>query len=284
MGISYSHKFGQIIGDLLELAIEPKLQEFAKRHGLYLDKKGERAARSGLKVTWVDGKYNKHDLDFVIERNGSEGTIGDPVAFIEAAWRRYTRHSKNKAQEIQGAIVPLLEKYHKFSPFAGVILAGEFTSGSLTQLHSLGFGVLHFPHETVFEAFAKSGIDARYDEGTPEEEFLTKIESWNNLNDKSVVAIHLLELNYTSVVSFFKTLENSIGRVIERIILVPLHGQQEVKNSIKEAIEFIDNYSLYQIELPLVKFEIIIKYNNGDRIEAFFNDKKESIKFLLSYL
>jgi hypothetical protein len=42
MAESLSHKFGQIIGELLELALEPHLQKFARKHKLYLDKKGER--------------------------------------------------------------------------------------------------------------------------------------------------------------------------------------------------------------------------------------------------
>ena len=44
---------------------------------------------------------NVHDLDYVFEQGGTEATIGQPKAFIEIAWRRYTKHSRNKAQEIQ---------------------------------------------------------------------------------------------------------------------------------------------------------------------------------------
>lgn len=85
MAESPAHKFGQIIGDLLELALEPHLQKFARKHKLYLDKKGKRKARSGKKVSWTDTNGNKHDLDFVLERGGTENKIGTPVAFIESA-------------------------------------------------------------------------------------------------------------------------------------------------------------------------------------------------------
>jgi hypothetical protein len=104
MAISYSHKFGQVIGDLLEIAVEPHLKDFADKHSLFLDRKGERLTRKGKKLTWIDIKENKHDLDFVLERGGTDSMLGIPVAFIETAWRRYTKHSRNKAQEIQGAI------------------------------------------------------------------------------------------------------------------------------------------------------------------------------------
>lgn len=52
---------------------------------------------------------------------------------------------------------------------------------------------------------------------------------------------------------------------------------------ITEALEFMKRQSEDKPKLPLSKYEIIIKYNTGDRIEASFKDKKESIKFLETY-
>ena len=284
MAESLSHKFGQIIGDLLELAIEPHLKKFARTHKLFLDKKGERKARTGKKLSWTDGKANKHDLDFVLERGGTANKTGIPVAFIEVAWRRYTKHSRNKAQEIQGAIIPLTEKYKNSSPFVGVVLAGEFTGGSLNQLKSHGFGVLYFPYDTVVKAFGKFGIDASSNEGTSEKDFKKKIESWNKLQDKTEVAKELLKLNKKNALTFFDSLKESVSRFIERIIILPLHGQESTLNTITEAIDFLNKYSEDKPKLPLVKYEVIIKYNTGDRIEASFQDKKDTIKFLKTYL
>lgn len=284
MAESLSHKFGQIIGELLELALEPQLQKFARKHKLYLDKKGIRKARSGKKVSWTDARGNKHDLDFVLERGGTENKIGVPVSFIESAWRRYTKHSRNKAQEIQSAILPLATKYKSSSPFVGVVLAGVFTNGALTQLKSLGFGVLYFPYETVVKAFSKFGINAAFDEKTAEADFRKKIDSWNKLPNKVDVAKELMKLNKKDVDEFLSSLSDSVSRFIERIIILPLHGQENVSNSINEAIDFLNMYSEDKPKLPLSKYEIIIKYNTGDRIEASFKDKKDSIKFLKTYL
>src|SRR4051812_16570820 len=116
------HRLGQIIGETLEAALEPVLQEVADLHALYLDKKGIRPARRGKKLTWTDSLGNSHDLDYVLERGGTEDEIGVPVAFIETAWRRYTKHSRNKAQEIQGAILPLLVTHSEAKPFPGAVL------------------------------------------------------------------------------------------------------------------------------------------------------------------
>lgn len=284
MAESLSHKFGQIIGDLLELALEPHLQKFARKHKLYLDKKGVRKARLGKKVSWTDTNGNKHDLDFVLERGGTENKIGVPVAFIESAWRRYTKHSRNKAQEIQGAVLPLAIKYKNSSPFVGVVLAGVFTGGALTQLKSLGFGVLYFPYETVVKAFSKFGIHAAFDEKTTETDFRKKIDSWNKLANKEDVAKELLKLNKKNVDEFLSSLSGTVSRFIERIIISPLHGQESIAHSVSEAINFLKKYSEDNPKLPISKYEILIKYNTGDRIEASFKDKQDSLKFLDTYL
>src|SRR6266566_3674676 len=204
MALSPAHRFGQIIGDVLEIAVEPILQNFAREYGLYLDKKGSRAARRGSKVTWTDLNNNKHDLDFVLEKNGSNTQIGTPVAFIETAWRRYTKHSRNKAQEIQGAIIPLVETYRQYRPFAGTILGGEFTEGSLRQLRSHEFVVAYFPYKTIVEAFGSVGIKASSDESTSEKEFSRKVAHWIKLPEskRNKVGGKLRKLNHKEIAEF----------------------------------------------------------------------------------
>lgn len=284
MAESHSHKFGQIIGDLLELAITPHLEDFIKGRDLFLDKKGNRHARTGKKVTWIDKNGNKHDLDFVIERNGTDKEIGKPVAFIESAWRRYTKHSRNKAQEIQSAIIPLRDTYNADSPFIGVILAGVFTSGAITQLESLGFSVLYFSYESVIEAFARHGIDAHFDEKTTEEAFEDKINAWQKSTHKEDIAKALFEINRDNVCKFILSLENSISRVIDRIIILPLHGQEKIIMNVSDAITFLVDYNEKGTCLhPVNSYEIIVKYSTGDRIDAKFKAKDAAIKFLKNY-
>ena len=172
MAQSPSHRFGQIVGLLLEDILEPQLRIFCEARGLYLDVKGPRpGVRNGRKVIWTDKYGNDHDLDFVIEAGGTNSRQGRPVAFIEAAWRRYTKHSRNKAQEIQGAILPIADACQWDKPFLGAVLAGIFTRASLDQLRSVGFHVLYFQYASVMSAFNSVGIDAEFNETTPDEDF-----------------------------------------------------------------------------------------------------------------
>jgi hypothetical protein len=281
MAESPSHQFGQVIGDVLEAALRPVLQEFADKCNLYLDKQGPRPARDGTKVSWTDRNGNKHDLDFVLERSGSPETIGLPVAFIETAWRRYTKHSKNKAQEIQGAIMPLVET-HGTSPFIGAVLAGEFTAGALSQLTSLGFTVAHFSYESVIRAFSSVSIDARSDEETPDEEFAERMEKWKSLKqaEKDKIGRLLIRFNNDQVRDFMERLEQTVNRQVKSVRILPLHGKLMECKSVGEAVKFISNYKEDSGTSQFCRYEVVIQFMNGNRITGEFQTKKEAIQFL----
>ena len=285
MAQSPAHKFGQIIGGVVEAAVEPLLQQFAGKHGLYLDKKGPRTARSGNKVTWTDLHANKHDLDFVLERGGTDQRIGTPVAFIESAWRRYTKHSRNKAQEIQGAVLPLAETHRNAGVLIGTILAGVFTDGALDQLRSLGFCVLYFPYDSVIKAFQRVRLDARFDEDTPDTEVARRVRAWQALPEKQhrSVSRALVEINRKEVSAFADALERVVSRRIESIRILPLHGSPVDLPSVTEAIAFIEHYDEKTGASPVAKYEAQIRYSNGDRIDAQFQDKAGAIAFLRTF-
>jgi hypothetical protein len=283
MAESPAHKFGQVIGGLIESVVLPPLEQFCEKQGLFLDyQKKIRPARRGRKVSWLDSYGNLHDLDFVIERNGSDYEMGQPVAFIEAAWRRYTKHSRNKAQEIQGAILPLAEKYRWNNPFLGAVLAGEFTNGSLEQLRSQGFQVLHFPYETLIDSFASEGINIRFDESTPDDDFRRCAEQIATASDKVMQRIkeHLIQANSIQIAQFYAALDARLGRSIERIPVIPLYGRANQFVSIEEALKFLDSHAIYEGSGEFRKYEVFVEFSNGDKVDALFNTKQKVREFL----
>jgi len=286
MAISYAHRLGQIIGDSLENAVEPFLKKFANEHCLYFDKKEYRPARSGTKLTWIDINDNKHDLDFVLEKEGTLEKIGVPAAFIECAWRRYTKHSRNKAQEIQGAILPLFDKYKKDNPFIGVILAGEFTENSLMQLKSLGFSVLYFSYEKIINAFHVSGIDIRFKEDTEEKFFAKQVKLWEKLSKsqkekiyKAIVKQNLLEIDL-----FTTTLTMKIARKIVKIRIWVMFGKEYIFNTIEEAKEFIVDAKIDKTSASFREYEIEIEYSNNDTIKCKYRNQNDMLSFLSSFI
>ncbi|MFN8491881.1 MAG: hypothetical protein U0350_30045 [Caldilineaceae bacterium] len=284
MAESAAHRFGQVIGALLEAVVQPQLEQFCQRQELYLDhQKKSRAARLGRKVTWADPYGNSHDLDFVIEREGSDQVMGQPVAFIEVAWRRYTKHSRNKAQEIQGAILPLAEKYKWNNPFLGAVLAGVFTKNSLEQLRSLGFHILYFPYQTLVAAFATEGIDIQFDESTPEEAFRACTEQIVNASTETMLRVraHLIQANQTQIDQFFASLAWRLGRVVHRVLVIPLYGRLNEFVTIEGALQFLNQHQIYEGSGEFRKYEIHVEFSNGDKVEASLSSKQKVREFLL---
>jgi len=286
MALSPAHRFGQITGEVLEMAVGPLLQRFADAHGLYLDRKGPRPARSGQKVRWTDLNGNRHDLDFVLEVGGTATERCTPVAFIETAWRRYTRHSRNKAQEIQGAIMPLAATHHNSAPSLArswqVCLrpvrspsCGHWVSPSCSS-----------PYALVVDAFALVGIDASFNESTPVAEFDEKVRSWDALTytEKRRVASALIDSHPEQVANFIEALRRSITRKIESVRILPLHGSPFQAVSLEEALAFLDAYSEAHVDEPLVRYEVEIRYVNGEVISGRFNDRAAAILHLHIYL
>jgi len=287
MAQSPPHKWGQIIGqEFLEVAVEPLLRATAEKHNLFLDVKGPRPSRGGKRIAWRDHHGNTHDLDFVLERGGTPETTGDPVAFIETAWRRYTRHSRNKAQEIQGAIMPLATAHQRQAPFIGVIAAGEWTAGAITQLQSLGFKVLYFSYSAIVEVFRFVGIDARFTETTPDAECRKKVRQWAGLNpgDRATLGRRLVTANQADVDGFMRSLEEALTRQIEVIRVLPLHGIAVEAPTVDGAMKCVRAYDeRTRAARPLARYEIQVRYNNGDTISGVFGGKEDALGFLQSF-
>jgi hypothetical protein len=185
--VSAGHKLGQMIGNFFEEFFSDTFKEFALERNLYCDRKGPRPAVRGdkLKVTWHDSDGNPHDLDYVLEVNGSEARQGKPIAFIELAWRRYTKHSRNKSGEIEGSLLHLRDTY-KSCRFIGALLAGEYSEGGLRQLLSHQIVVLHVPFGKIAEAFRGRGIDLAYPENASDELKRQVIAEWESLSHEDL--------------------------------------------------------------------------------------------------
>jgi hypothetical protein len=283
MAESPAHRFGQIVGDLLEELLEPEFQRFCEERQLVLDRKGPRPAiRKGKKVCWEDKYGNKHDLDFVIEKISTDGKRGRPIAFIEAAWRRYTKHSRNKAQEIQGAIVPLAETHSYDMPFLGAVLAGEFTKGSLAQLKSHDFNIVHFSYADIIAAFASVDIDARFDEDTPVTQFQACILQIEGLapSSRDKLKAEFLNSRNLELKAFFESLNRKLDRVVDRVIIVPLFGVTNEFQTSGAAAAFIESFDAASANGPFRKFEVQVNFSNGDSISGNFAESLEAIRFL----
>ena len=188
-----------------------------------------------------------------------------------------------QAQEIHGAIIPLAETYSRGNPFLGVVLAGVFTQGSLQQLRSNRFTILYFPYESVVRAFASVGIDASFDEETPDRELQRKVDAYDALSDarKLRIARELQKIHQAEVDAFVACLDESLTRKVVKVRIAALHGPTCEVLTVEDAVMFIENYGEKQSVAGFVRYELDVAYSNGDHIACEFHDKNASIAFLM---
>lgn len=288
MALSPSHRFGQILGMLLETIVRedilrPRLERYVESRGFYLDSQGARQARAGKAVAWEDKYGNQHNLDFVIEEGGSHDVRGRPLAFVEAAWRRYTKHSRNKAQEIQGALLPIVERHSATAPFCGVVLAGEFTKASIAQLESQRIAVLYLPYTLVVSAFRQIGVDIAFDESTPDVKFdkASTVLNEMSVDQRRKLRDAILAASKLEIEAFLLRLEGALNRYVKRVIVLPLFGFSMEFADVPMALDALKSVDDV---LPgtLVRIELRVEFSNGDEIRGSFSSATDASKFLVS--
>jgi hypothetical protein len=166
---SSGHKLGQIVGDWFEEYIATHvLQEIADKLGLYLDHRFKKRSSRGEKILWQDLDGNEVDYDFVLELNGSDSVQGIPIAFFETFWRRGARHSKDKARDDSGKLLPMRATYPT-ARVLGIISAGDFTKPAQELVRSRCIDLFYVPKEQICKAWRGQGIEIDYHDNATEQ-------------------------------------------------------------------------------------------------------------------
>jgi len=178
--------------------------------------------------------------------------------------------------------LPIAEQYIWDKPFLGAVLAGVFTDGSINQMKSSGFEVLLFPYTSIVESFKAIQIDVKFDEKTPDSKFNTAVKKISKLRarDWEEVKKQLIDTNEVALKNFLNNLKATLGREIQKIILIPLFGEEKAFNKMEQAVDFINKFDPKKGNGEFRKYEAIVKYTNGDEIQGSFINKGDLINFL----
>lgn len=286
MAKSSAHRLGELLGDFFEESIIEYLKPRVEEKGYYLDYRHIRPARNnGREVIGIDENGNKHKLDIVIEKEGTEEKTGKPKAFIEMAWRRYTKHSKAKAQEISGAILPLVKTYKENCPFYAAVLSGEFTDNSIKQLESQGFHVTHFSYHDMCRLYKDAvGVEISWEENTPDDMIEKIAENIEGLNEgqKNKLKDTFYHEHEEKLKNLSDAVEEALDQIVTQIIVIPIHGKKQELLSVEEAVKYISSYN-EEGKAPILRYEITIKYSNGDEFTMKCSNKRKAIQFLNQY-
>jgi hypothetical protein len=167
---SSGHKLGQLIGDWYERNVATAIfDSVVAELGLYLDHRFKERKCRGGKIIWRDLEDNSVDYDFVIELGGNDNEFGAPLAFFETFWRRGARHSKDKARDDSGKLLPMRYTYPT-ARVLGIVSAGDFTKPAQEYVQSRAIDLFFIPKENIVKAWKQAGIDIDYADGAIEED------------------------------------------------------------------------------------------------------------------
>jgi hypothetical protein len=83
------------------------------------------------------------------------------------------------------------------------------------------------------------------------------------------------------VQAFEEAMHASFSRGIEGVTFIALRGKTFHAVTIKEAINLLTQYQEGSNDsVPFVRYEIEVRYNNGDKVHASFQGKGDALQFL----
>lgn len=167
--VSAGHKLGQLVGDWFEqYFVLPLLEKVASNLHLYLDHRFRKRPARGNKILWTDEDGNRVDYDFVLELDGRDEALGIPVAFLETFWRRGSRHSKDKARDDSGKLLPM-RGVHPTARFLGIVAGGDFTQPARQLVLRNEIDLFYVPKAKIVAAFGNVGLQMDYPDRSAEE-------------------------------------------------------------------------------------------------------------------
>jgi hypothetical protein len=223
----------------------------------------------------------------VLERGGSTERQGGPVAFIEAAWRRYTKQTRNKVNEIEGALLPLRES-HRTCRFCGVVVAGAWSQPGLEQFKSHRIEVFHISYENLIAAFQIKNVNLDYAEKASPAEKRALVNALKGLSAKDMteVAVALEAAVEEDLKNFLITLEASVTTEITQVLIGGLFGKRAELSTLREAVAWIEKFDAGDLtDLKFENFEILLRFKDGREIDGrLFPNKQSAIQFLEQFM
>ncbi|MEM5532424.1 hypothetical protein [Pseudoalteromonas arctica] len=280
---SSGHKLGQLIGDWFEEDVATYLLEkVAKDLDLYLDHRFKDRACRGSKIIWQDLDKNNVDYDFVLELGGTDNKKGIPVAFFETFWRRGARHSKDKARDDSGKLMPMRDTYPT-ARVLGIISAGDFTRPAQELVHSRHIDLFYIPKNQICNAWESSGIVMDYDDKATEEvkNFIT--ENVVNMLGKSRRDIFVnLQKSMGNAVftSYINRIKAGVSAVpIEFNITSVLVGKKVTFSKYDDVIDYMSCISVSEnIDISLILFRYEAIFSDGTIFERVDLTSEEALE------
>lgn len=268
---SSGHKLGQLIGDWFEqYFVLPLLSEVANELDLFLDHRFMQRSARGGKIIWEDVDENDVDYDFVLELNGTATQMGIPVGFIESFWRRGSRHSKDKARDDSGKLMPMRETYPT-ARFLGIVSAGDFTRPARELVINCEIDLFYIPKDKIVQAFEGNGLIMDYPDSADEDskwQIASEFETNFSIQKKEDVVTSLIELmGKATVSSYTDRVRSKLSALPQEIRFILQHASKPIIfESLAEATKFLQTPT-FTMDDPQKSYLYQITYSDGSEFE-----------------
>jgi len=273
---SSGHKLGQLIGDWYEeYFVLPLLKKAADALDLFVDSRFiEREVRDG-KILWKDIDENSVDYDFVLELGGTREKLGAPVAFIECFWRRGARHSKDKARDDSGKLMPMRDTYPT-ARFLGIVSAGDFTKPARDLVISREIDLFYVPKDKIVNAFSSCGLIMDYPDKLAEDDKAKIVEKFDqefdNKKKEEVQACLLKLIGDAAINSYVDRLRARLSALPQEIrFILRQDSSPIVFESISDASKFLESPN-FNMNAPTESYLYQITYSDGTEFEKAVDD------------
>lgn len=280
---SAGHKLGQLVGDWFQdYFAAPLLQEIASRLELFLDHRTcvRLPSVRGGKLLWADDDRNEVDYDFVMELAGSTKARGVPVAFFECFWRRGSRHSKDKARDDSGKLMPMRATYPT-ARFLGIVAAGEFTGPAQILVRSRMIHLLYVPKRMIVDSFTDLGLTVDYSDRASELEKIhvadTFASAFTRERKLSVAARLRSMFGRAAIESYLSEVVAALSAPPVEFRIVARHvSTARSFETIEEVSEFLESSALkFNFDDPVTEYRYEIAYSNGTVFQRDFSSLDE---------
>lgn len=266
---SSGHKLGQLVGDWFQDDfVQPILQDVAQALGLYLDHRKNKREVRGDKIIWEDEYGNGVDYDFVLELDGSSSHRGIPVAFLECFWRRGSRHSKDKARDDSGKLMPMRHAYPT-ARFLGIVGSGDFTKPARELIRSREIDLFYVPKQKVIEAFASLEMMMDYHDKAGEkikEELSANFAAKLTADAKTLAATKLRDLMTKTVIAgYIDRVKSNLSALPQEIrIILHLKSKAVTFETVDDAHVFLTaSPPQFDISEPTSGYTYQVTYSDG---------------------
>lgn len=233
---------GEAIGSQMELALNSFLNSLCENMGHHFISASVIAGKK--KLLMYDSFGTAYNLDSVIANESMQ-----PIILVESKYIRYKKHNRDKGSWLCTAHPAIRRRYQSVRSSIAV-LAGNWSSTSLTMMRSFDINIFLIPFEAICDFLKKYRIVFDWDEKDRE----TAQQAWKRYCDLTAKQQYSIGQRMVSLIEndlkklIVSILDETTERKIDKVTIELRSNIGEVKmhqfDNVPEAVDFLNSEEL----------------------------------------